>query len=76
MSNAKKFRDSIRIMQKNGDQGTQNYIATFEQYGVISNLVIFTIRPFRESLEDEFGNWYDESISGFDTYTGAMTQIY
>ena len=30
MSNAKKYRDSIRIMQKNGEEGTQTYIAVFE----------------------------------------------
>lgn len=70
MSNAKKYRDSIRVIQKNGEKGTQNYIAVFEQYGVISNLLLYTTKPYRESFGD-YAEWA-ESIAGFDTFTGVF----
>lgn len=68
MSNAKKFRNAINAIQANGDDGTQNYIAAFLQYGVIINLVTFHIRPYKGALEDGL----IPELIGFDSYEKAL----
>lgn len=72
LENAKKYRTIIRIIQLNGDQGLQNYLAVFEQYGKLFYLMVFTIRPFRSGALDVSGL---EGEQGVDTYAKAFSKI-
>ena len=71
MGNANKFRKAMLAISENGDDGNQNYIAAFQQYGVIINLIFLQIQPFSSPLDGV----PEEAlyVNGFDTYTGALT---
>ena len=70
MGNANKFRKAMLAISENGDDGNQNYIAAFQQYGVIINLIFLQIQPFSSPLDGV----PEEAmyVKGFDTYTGAL----
>lgn len=71
MENAKQYRSIIRSVQKNGDEGTQNYLVVFEQYGLAIKYIFFTIEPFRQ----ESFNPYGVEDEDFSSFQWAMTTI-
>lgn len=76
MANSNKFRAAINSISSNGDDGTQNYVAAFLQYGVITNLVLFHIKSFTSNLNrgvfDDFLDPYAARVLGFDSYEEAL----